>query len=230
MLVVFIIILTCTSKSSNWCVFVRSSHCTFLISPCSYKPHVSNSYFSSLKYFLYHKLWNFSSLSSCFFLCYTSHILLGTLRNACLGLAYFSAHDEVLSWHSFSCLQAAPYELSLDVNKMFRRSVRPRGVLPALGLLPGEDRGSSGRIMTLTGPSSSVRSHMLRQQHWSKSANQQLAFLVPSTFAILNPLYINTSNFVQIFLCSAYLVYCFMVSEIGNRVPVYLDLLRVIEW
>ena len=61
------------------------------------------------------------------------------------------------------------------------------------------------------------------------SANQQLAFLVLSTVAILNPLYVNTSNFVQIFLCSAYLVYCSLVSEMGNRVSVYLDLLRMIE-
>jgi hypothetical protein len=144
------------------------------------------------------------------------------LHNDCLGLAYFSAHGEVLFWHSFSCPQAAPYELSLDVNKMFRRSVRPRGVLSALGHLPGEDRGSSGRIMTLTGPSSSLRNHMLRQQQWSKSANQQLAFLVLSTVAILNPMFVDTSNFVQIFLCAAYLVYCFMVSEIGNGVSVSL--------
>jgi hypothetical protein len=125
------------------------------------------------------------------------------------------------------CPQAAPYVLSLDVNKMFRRSVRPRDVL-ALGLLPGEDRGSIGRIMTLTGPSSSLRNHILRQQQWSKSANQQLAFLVLSTVAIPNPLYVDTSNFVQMFLCAAYLVNCFMVSEIGNRVSVYPNLPRMI--
>ena len=107
------------------------------------------------------------------------------------------------------------------MNKMFRTSVRPRGVLPALGLLPGEDRGSSGRIMTLTGPSSSLRNHILRQQQWSKSANQQLAFLVLSTVAILKLLYVDISNFVQIFLCAAYLVYCFVVSEVGNRMLAY---------
>jgi len=101
------------------------------------------------------------------------------------------------------------------------RSVRPRGLLPALGLLPGEDRGSSGRIMTLTGPSSSLRNNMLRQQQCSKSANQQLAFLILSTVAILNPLYVDTSNFVQIFLCAAYLVYCFVVSKVGIRVSAY---------
>ena len=166
------------------------------------------------------QIWKFSSLSSCFFLCFTPRILFDILRNDCLGLVYFSAHGEVPSWHSFSCPQAALYGLSLDVNKMFR-SVRPRGLLPALGLLPGEDRGSSGRIMTLTGPSSSLRNNMLRQQQCSKSANQQLAFLILSTVAILNPLYVDTSNFVQIFLCAAYLVYCFVVSKVGIRVSAY---------
>lgn len=161
------------------------------------KPHASNSYFLSLKYYLlWHKLWNFSSLSSCFFLCFTTRILLGTLRNDYLGLAYLPAHGELPSWHSFSCPQAAPYGSSVDVNKMFRTSVWPRGVLPALGLLPGEDRGSSGRIMTLTGLSSSLRNHILRQQQWIKSANQQLAFLVLSTVAIMKPLYVDTSNFL----------------------------------
>jgi len=106
---------------------------------------------------------------------------------------------------------------------MFRRSVRPRGLLPALGLLLGEDRGSSGRIMTLTGPSSSLRNHMLLQQQWSKSANQQLAFLVLSTAVILDPLYVDTSNFLQIFVCAAYLVYCFVVSAVGNSVSAYPD-------
>jgi hypothetical protein len=77
-----------------------------------------------------------------------------------LGLRYFFPRGEV-PLYSFWCAQTAPYGQSEDVNKMCRGSVWPRGVLSALWLPPAEDRGSSGRVLTLTGPSSYWHNHVL---------------------------------------------------------------------
>lgn len=66
--------------------------------------------------------------------------------------------EEVVQRESHSIV-LGPVRVDLDVNKMLRALLWPGGMVSAVGLAPGEDRGSSGRVLTSTGPFSCLRNH-----------------------------------------------------------------------